>query len=386
MLFVAVVFIFFLAGMEVDIFIPSYPELQQQFRLSPAKAQLCLSLNFLTYCVGSLYAGALGDRYGVRRMILLGLLIFIAGSIFCSFAADFFSILAGRILQGLGMAAPASLGYVAIAEKYPAEKQAGMLGTLNGIITIGMALAPVIGSYVTLYAGWRGNFIVLLILALLVFLICAYAIPCDHRNNKDISLSLSSYKPLLASSHFLKLLIIICAYICAYWTFIGMGSILYIEGLKIPISEFGYYQGAIAGSFGIVSFLSPKLLTRYGQSKCLKRSTKISLFSGLMLGVISLSNVNNPILITSLMCVFAISIVFPVNILYPFLLEAIPGTKSRAGASCNVARLTISAVFIETASYFYNGTFFHLGLIIFSFSLAGFILLQMQPLNLKSNT
>jgi DHA1 family bicyclomycin/chloramphenicol resistance-like MFS transporter len=70
MLFVAVAVIFFLAGMEVDIFIPSYPELQQQFGLSPAKVQLCLSLNFVTYCFGSLYAGALGDRYGLRKIIL----------------------------------------------------------------------------------------------------------------------------------------------------------------------------------------------------------------------------------------------------------------------------------------------------------------------------
>ncbi len=166
MLFIAVAFIEFLAGMEVDIFIPSYPELQQQFCLSPAKVQLCLSLNFITYCIGSLYAGPLGDRYGLRRVILSGLVIFIIGSVACCFAADFSYILLGRILQGFGMAAPACLGYVVIAERYPIEKQAAMFGTLNGCITVAMAFAPVIGSYVAIYAGWRGNFAVLLLLAL----------------------------------------------------------------------------------------------------------------------------------------------------------------------------------------------------------------------------
>ena len=174
MLFVAVAFIFFLAGMEIDIFIPSYPELQQEFNLSPAKVQLCLSLNFVTYCIGSLYAGALGDRYGLRRVILYGLAIFVAGSIACCFATNFTYILAGRILQGLGMAAPASLGYVVIAERYSPEKQASLLGTLNGFITIAMAFAPVIGSYVAIYAGWRGNFTVLLALATTAFIFCFF--------------------------------------------------------------------------------------------------------------------------------------------------------------------------------------------------------------------
>lgn len=122
MLFVSVAFIFFLAGMEVDIFIPSYPELQQQFNLSPAKVQLCLSINFVTYCIASLYSGSLADRYGLRKTILGGLSVFIAGSIACAFASEFSSILIGRALQGLGMAAPASLGYVVIAERYSSEK------------------------------------------------------------------------------------------------------------------------------------------------------------------------------------------------------------------------------------------------------------------------
>ena len=150
MLFIAVAFIFFLVGMEIDIFIPSYPELQQKFGLSPATVQLCLSLNFVTYCIGSLYAGALGDHYGLRKVILYSLVIFAIGSVACVFAPSFSYILFGRILQGLGMAGPASLGYVVIAERYPPEKQAYILGTLNGFVTVSMASAPVIGSYVTI--------------------------------------------------------------------------------------------------------------------------------------------------------------------------------------------------------------------------------------------
>ena len=373
MLFIAVAFIEFLAGMEVDIFIPSYPELQQQFCLSPAKVQLCLSLNFITYCIGSLYAGPLGDRYGLRRVILSGLVIFIIGSVACCFAADFSYILAGRILQGLGMAAPASLGYVIIAERYSPEKQASMLGTLNGCITVAMAFAPVIGSYVAIYAGWRGHFAVLLLLALVALGFCLFVLPEDDRKRENVSLSLSSYLILFQSKTFLKYLVIVCAYICSYWTFIGMGSILYIEGFGVTLANFGFYQGAIAGSFAVISFLSPKLLSKFGHQKCFKISIILITIVAVLIGFAALLGINNPVLITTLMCLFALSMVLPVNILYPLILEVVPETKSRAAAVVNVARLVVSAICIESVSYAYNGTFLYLGLLILGLSIVGMI-------------
>ena len=373
MLFVAVAVIFFLAGMEIDIFIPSYPELQQQFNLSPAKVQLCLSLNFVTYCIGSLYAGPLGDRYGTRKIILYGLAVFVVGSVACCFATNFTYILMGRVLQGLGMAAPASLGYVVIAERYSAEKQASMLGTLNGFITVAMAFAPVIGSYVAIYSGWRGNFMVLLVLSLVSFSFCLLVLPKDHRNSEDVSLSLKSYQPFLNSKVFGKYLIVLISYCCAYWIFIGMGSILYIQGLGVPLAHFGYYQGAVAGSFAIISFLSPKLLSKFGHAKCFKVAVLMITVVATLIGVVALSDIRSPLLITVLMCLISMPVVFPVNILYPILLDIIPGTKSRAAALVNVARLIGSAIGIEAVSYLYDGRFLQLGLLIFVLSIVGLI-------------
>jgi DHA1 family bicyclomycin/chloramphenicol resistance-like MFS transporter len=347
--------------------------LQQQFGLSPAKVQLCLSLNFVTYCIGSLYASALGDKYGLRKVILYGLAVFVLGSVACCFAADFSYILAGRILQGLGMAAPAPLGYVIIAERYSPEKQASMLGTLNGCITVAMAFAPVIGSYVAIYAGWRGNFAVLLLLALVALGFCLFVLPEDDRKRENVSLSLSSYLILFQSKTFLKYLVIVCAYICSYWTFIGMGSILYIEGFGVTLANFGFYQGAIAGSFAVISFLSPKLLSKFGHQKCFKISIILITIVAVLIGFAALLGINNPVLITTLMCLFALPMVLPVNILYPLILEVVPETKSRAAAVVNVARLVVSAICIESVSYAYNGTFLYLGLLILGLSIVGMI-------------
>ncbi len=374
MLFIAVAFILFLAGMEIDIFIPSYPELQQKFGLSPATVQLCLSLNFVTYCIGSLYAGALGDRYGLRKVILYSLVIFAIGSVACVFAPTFSYILFGRVLQGLGMAGPASLGYVVIAERYSPEKQASILGTLNGFITVSMASAPVIGSYVTIYAGWRGNFVILLVLSLIALLACFFCLPKDNRKMENVSLSLKTYLPLFESKTFWKYLTLVCALICCYWAFIGMGPILYVEGFGVSLKDFGFYQGAIAASFAIVSFLSPKLLSKFGHQKCFKIAIILVAIFAVLLGIVAICEINNPMLITVLMCLFTMPMVFPVNILYPLLLEVVPETKSRAAALVNVTRLIVAAICIELVSYFYDGRFLQLGLTIAVLSILALVI------------
>jgi len=152
-----------------------------------------------------------------------------------------------------------------------------------------------------------------------------------------------------------------------------MGSILYIEGFGVTLANFGFYQGAIAGSFAVISFLSPKLLSKFGHQKCFKISIILITIVAVLIGFAALLGINNPVLITTLMCLFALPMVLPVNILYPLILEVVPETKSRAAAVVNVARLVVSAICIESVSYAYNGTFLYLGLLILGLSIVGMI-------------
>src|ERR1700733_5539190 len=72
-----------LTGMEFDLFVPSFPQLQTYFHLSPFLVEALLSANFLGYCLSLFFVGGLADRYGRKPIILLGLTIFVIGSILC---------------------------------------------------------------------------------------------------------------------------------------------------------------------------------------------------------------------------------------------------------------------------------------------------------------
>ena len=386
MLLVAAIICEILACAEVDIFIPSFPELQQIFNLSPVMVQLTVSMNFLSYCLMTLFVGPLSDRYGRKRLMLYGLWLFLLGSALCVFAPNFPMLLCGRFLQGLGMAAPATLAYVVIADHYSKDQQVKMLGILNGVVSASMAFAPVVGSFVNMYHGWRGNFVILLFLSLLALFMCSFFIPDDKTRNENVSLSLSSYIPLLKSRPFMTYFYGIIFLILAFWTFIGMGPIVYMEGMGIRIDQFGFYQGAVAASFCVVSFMSPMIMNKFGQIQCFKVSVYMLLIFASLLGLTAMFIKDTPILITALMSLFGIFFVFPINVLWPASLEAVPDSKARASAFMNVGRLIGTALSLEGVSYFYNGTFLHTGVFILIASIfAAYFFTKTSEWKMKDN-
>ena len=72
MMFFTVLILAILSGAEIDLFTPSFPELQTIFNLSPSTIELLLSVNLIAHCISSLIVGNLGDRYGRKTIIIIG--------------------------------------------------------------------------------------------------------------------------------------------------------------------------------------------------------------------------------------------------------------------------------------------------------------------------
>jgi DHA1 family bicyclomycin/chloramphenicol resistance-like MFS transporter len=93
-------------------------------------------------------------------------------------------MLLGRFLQGVSIAAPAILSFLIIANSYTLKKQQVIMAMLNGAMNISVAAAPVIGSYLTLYFHWQGNFLTLLVLGLVTLAMTLLFIPTLNQPEK----------------------------------------------------------------------------------------------------------------------------------------------------------------------------------------------------------
>lgn len=364
-----------LGGAELDLFVPSFPELQAVFKLSPFWVEALLSVNFAGYCLGLLFVGGLADRYGRKPIILLGLIIFIFGSALCFWARVYPVLFVGRFLQGVGVTAPAALCFLIIADTYSLKKQQYLIAMLNGLTNTSIAIAPVIGSYVTIYFHWQGNFMTLLLLGIIIFTMTLVFIPNYRLPVNKEPISLKGYLPIFQSRPLVLLLTHLVFIFVPYWVFVGMAPILYMEDLGVDISRFGFYQGSLALIFAIGSVCFGLVMHKLNQKKLLWAATVGCAISLCIILSVALLDVRNPLYITLSLLPFTVGQIIPSTILYPVCLNFMPQAKGRVSAAIRGACLLLTAFGLEVAGYYYTGSFRNIGLILSTFILVGVVAL-----------
>ncbi|HUX78290.1 MAG TPA: MFS transporter [Alphaproteobacteria bacterium] len=371
----AIILMDILSGMEFDLFVPSFPELQSQFNLSPSWVEALLSANFAGYCLSLFFVGGLADHYGRKPIILVGLMTFIIGTLLCLGAPSYPFLLAGRFLQGIGIAAPAILSFLIIADAYPLRQQQSFFAILNGLFNFAAGAAPVLGSYITLYFHWQGNFMTLLFLGLTALLMTVLFIPAHKLPEHKTTLSLRGYIPIFQSKPLMLLIVHIVFNFVPYWVFVGMSPLLYMEDLGVSLAHFGYYQGALAFVFGFGSIAFGLIVTRYDSIKMLYLSALIFIAGLISVALVTYQDSPNPLFITLAFLLFIIGQIIPSTILHPLCLNFIPQSKGRVSAILQGGRLIFAALSLQFAGYFYQGSFRNIGIVIVCFILLTIITL-----------
>lgn len=353
-----------LTGMEMDIFTPSFPEIIDVFSVNIEQVQLTLSLNFIAYALSTLWIGPLAERFNHKSISILSLCIFTTGSILCYTTNSFELLLVGRVLQGLGMSGPNVLAYSIVYDFYPRSREHYM-AILTGLSSVTMGVAPVLGSYLNLWFGWRTNFLSLLILSLLCLVLGMLYLPSKKIiNQAKPKLTLNTYLPLFKSPVFQKSAALGLSISVSYFIFVGFAPILYREDLHVSLESFGMYQGALSSAFGIMCFCSNMLYKWFGRKRCFKVSINFYAFFGLLAAFYGFFSATNPLVLTIILVGSSIACAVPINISYPISLGAIPNASARASGLLAALRLVFCAIGLQVMACFYNHSFLPLAIMI----------------------
>lgn len=153
------------------------PALQSSFGASVVSVQWVIEAYGLTLAALILVGGSMGDRFGRRRMFLLGVAAFTIASIACGLAASIDQLIAARALQGIGAAflVPGSLAL--ISASFDESKRGRAIGTWSGWTAITTATGPVLGGWLIQHLSWRWAFLINVPLALAVFALSFWCVP-----------------------------------------------------------------------------------------------------------------------------------------------------------------------------------------------------------------
>jgi MFS transporter, DHA2 family, methylenomycin A resistance protein len=131
----------------------------------------------LVYASLLLTGGTLGDLYGRRRIFVLGILLFIIGTLICALAPNATALIAGRIVSGLGAAFEVPMSLVLLTLAYPERKErAHALGIWASCNALAFIVGPMLGGWLVVTAGWRSVFYVILPICVLAVILTYAAI------------------------------------------------------------------------------------------------------------------------------------------------------------------------------------------------------------------
>lgn len=179
-----------LLAFGTDAMLPALPDIGSALHLADEnRAQLIVSSFMLGTGLGQLFFGPFSDYLGRKPAILLGLGVFMAGCAVSLTAHSFEVMLAGRVLQGLGVAGPRTASLAMVRDLFKGREMARLMSFAMSVFTLVPALAPLVGQGVMLGWGWRAIFMVFILFALFAFALMALTQPETHLQRRQFSVA-----------------------------------------------------------------------------------------------------------------------------------------------------------------------------------------------------
>jgi len=319
--------------LSTDMYAPSLPDLADEFKTTPTRVKLTISLNLLAFGLAQLIHGPLSDRFGRRPVLLWSLAAVVVGCISCVMAQTINQLIVARVFLGLVAAAEAVIGLAIIKDLYDEKQQVKALAFLGMVIAIVPAIAPIIGGYLHVAFGWQSNFLVIAAMAVIAASVIYRFLPestVPDPQALQLRRIARDYFELLHNQEFVSHTMLLGVGLGLVFVFVTGAPFVLITYLGVPVELFGYHQAGIVVSFFVGSMIASQLADRWQAVRLLYVGLVFILAGSVVLVVLIMAN-----RLTAISMVMAYSIMTfgmgPMFAVAPS--RALRSIKSKAGSA-----------------------------------------------------
>ncbi|SOE95781.1 MFS transporter, DHA1 family, bicyclomycin/chloramphenicol resistance protein [Burkholderia sp. D7] len=274
------------ASISTDLYLPALPAMAIALHANAGAVELTISGYLIGFSLGQLLWGPIGDRYGRRLPVAIGLVVFIAGSAGCALSTNAAMLVGWRALQAVGACASVVLARAMVRDLYTGHRAAQMMSTLMTVMAVAPLLGPSAGGLILHVASWRAIFWTLVgvgLATLAALYTLPETLPPERRNHQPLRRAVAGYAALLGHRRVL-------GYAGAGGFFYG-GIYAYIAGT--PSAYITYYHvspqfyGVLFGA-GIVGIMltnqiNSRLVMRFGGDRLMRAGTVGAAVAGILL-------------------------------------------------------------------------------------------------------
>lgn len=234
-------------------------------------AQLVLTVFLFANLLSQLVLGPAADRFGRRPIMLLGLCVFVAGSLICAAAVSIEWLLFGRFIQGVGGAVCVFLPRTIVRDVFSRDRAASVIGYMTTAMMVAPLFGPAVGGWVTDLYSWRYMYAGLALLSGLL-IVFAWFHQIETLASKQVGAiaepradsMMSSSMILLRSPRFQACACMQAGSVGVYYAFLAGAPYVAMESRGLSASSYGIWFALVATGYLSGNLIAGKFSERYG--------------------------------------------------------------------------------------------------------------------------
>jgi MFS transporter, DHA1 family, multidrug resistance protein len=277
--------------LATNILLPSLPQMAVSLKVSSAAVTSAITVFLAVFALGQLVVGPISDRYGRRWPVLIGFMIFLAGSIWCGLADNLPGLLTGRVIQAAGACSTSVLSRAIARDLF----SGAALGRAMALIMIAMAAAPgfspLLGGALDHYFGWRSEFVFVGAFAAIAAIGYDAVLSETHHATRTPLNPLAiakNYLGLIADRRFLVPAATVSLIMGGLFAMFSAAPRVLIEGLRFTPIQLGlFFAGTVLVVFA-AGMLATKLAPRFGLDRSIGGGLLVAAAGGIGVLLVSL--------------------------------------------------------------------------------------------------
>ncbi|MBB6598828.1 multidrug effflux MFS transporter [Luteimonas sp. MC1825] len=373
---------------SIDAIFPAFPAMGASLGADKLAMQQTISVYLVAYALMSLVHGPMSDAFGRRRVILGGLVVFIAASVGCAMADDLANMLAFRALQGLSAGVGLIVGRAVIRDVLQGDDAQRLMSQVSMIFGIAPAIAPVIGGWILGWGHWHDIFWFLVAFAVLLLAATWMWLPETHPPHNRIAplprRLLRDYVAIFTNGRFQRLAAAGALNFSALFLYIASAPAFVLDLLKLDERSFAWFFGPMIGGMMLGAFTSGRMAGR------VTPAVQVNLGFACC-GMAALGNVAYSLLVAeptvpwavlpATLNAFGVSLVFPVLTLA--ILDMYPRQRGSASSLQAFTSLSLNAAVAGVLSPLVSGSMLALAVAAAVFTLAGWLVWRLERHRIK---
>lgn len=254
-----------LTPLAIDMYLPAFGMIADHFGAGQSDAELSLTVFFIGLALGQLMYGPLADRFGRKPPLVIGLALASAATFACALVPTISDFILLRFLQALGICAGAVISRAIVRDMFEPMEVARFFSLLMLVMGVAPILAPILGAQVALVFGWQAIFYFISGFGFLALLAITLLLRETHTPNPGVQLSraFATYRDILGNRLFTGYALAGGAALAGMFGYITSAKFVLIDHYGVAPEHFGFFFGANAAGFIVMSQVNRWLLKHY---------------------------------------------------------------------------------------------------------------------------